>query len=154
MSSTSLLQIGNFIKIWIFGFKILIFRFKTPPVKPLMQFWVIRILNDYSKISNLQKHSEKIRWLKFYRDLRRYPKWIRSNVRIIKLPRQPSSNNRVYDFNKVFKVSLIVWPLLFSISTLIWSEKQADQIHALVKGRAFKITFFILKLLICLENDN
>ena len=36
---------------------------------------------------------------------------------------------------KFFKVSLIVWPLLFSISTLIWSEKQADQIHALVKGR-------------------
>jgi len=33
-------------------------------------------------------------------------------------------------------VSLIVWPLIFSVSTLIWSERQADQINALVRAKA------------------
>ena len=32
--------------------------------------------------------------------------------------------------------ALIIWPLLFSISTLLWSERQADTIHYLIKAKA------------------
>ena len=38
--------------------------------------------------------------------------------------------------------ALIVWPLLFSISSLIWSERQAAAIHYLMKAKA---SLFVLE---------